>query len=220
MFQFLNLELLFLVISIFFSFLAYGIYYKSIFLKKSNPHLYSWLIWWIISITVWIIQFNENGWLWSINTFLVWFLCLWIAFLAFKKWDKNITLSDKIYLFLWILSIIIWIFTTNAIYSIIILILVDIFGFIPTFRKLFQNPYDENILPYFLSFLWYSFSILSLSNFTFITGWYVFLTAIFNLTLCFMVIYKRNIIEKLNNSISSNFQTRPILVESKKSKKL
>lgn len=191
----LKLSLWFL--SVIFSLFAYGIYYKSIFSKESNPHLYSWLIWGIISITIWVIQFNSDAWIWTINTLLVWFLCLWIAFLAFKKWDKNITFSDKIYLLLWILSIIMWIFIDNAIYSVILLIIVDIFWFIPTFRKLFQNPYDENILPYFLSFLGYSFSILSLLSFTFLTFWYVFLTAIFNLSLCIMVITRRNIKEKL-----------------------
>lgn len=191
MFQVFDFELLFSIISIVFSFLAYSVYYKSIFSWDTNPHIYSWFLWWIISITIWIIQISDWAWLWSLNTFFVWFLCLWIAFLAFKKWSNDITFSDKVYLLLWIVSILLWIFIDTPIYSVILLIIVDIFWFIPTFRKLFENPHDENVIPYFLSSLWYIFSILSLSNITFVTWWYVFLTAILNLGLYLMVILRR-----------------------------
>lgn len=191
MFDFFDWSVCFWIISVIFSFFAYSIYYKSIFSWETHPHLYSWLIWWIISVTIWVIQFNDNAWIWVINTFFVWFLCLWIAFLAMKKWDKDITISDKVYLWLGLLSILLWIFIQNPLYSVILLILVDIFWFIPTFRKLFKNPYGENVFPYFLSFLGYSFSILSLSNFSFITWGYVWLTALFNISLYFMVIMRR-----------------------------
>jgi len=186
-----DFSVFFSFISVFFSLIAYFIYYKSIISWDTNPHLYSWLLWGLITVTVWIIQVSDSAWIWSLNTFLVWFLCLWIAYLAYKKWDKDITLSDKIYLFLWIISIFLWIFIDNPFYSVILLILIDIFWFIPTFKKLFENPYKEDVLTYFLSFFWYWFSILSLQNFTFITCWYVFLTAIFNLSLFTMVLVRR-----------------------------
>lgn len=189
--NFLDIKIIFWFLALIFSGYSYYIYYKSIFDGHSKPHVFSWFLWWFISIVVWLIQFTHEWWLWVMNTLMVWVLCLWIAFLAYKKWDKDMSLSDKIFLWMWLISVALWIFVDIPLYSILILIAIDIFGFLPTFRKLYQKPYNEQVLAYLLASCWYSFSIFSLEEITFVTAWYVTCTAVFNLSLFFMVMVRR-----------------------------
>lgn len=193
----LDSKIVFWLISLIFTFLSYFIYYKSIFKGKSKPHIFSWFIWGLISTIICIIQIYDNAWIWAINTWFVALLCLWIAFLSFKKWEKEITKVDKISLGVGLLSIILWIFTKDPLYSVLLLIGIDLFWFIPTFFKSYKKPYEENGNAYFLASLGYWFSILAMSHISFLTVGFIIFTFVSNLLLSILIFYRRQIKAKV-----------------------
>ena len=73
-------------------------------------------------------------------------LCFSIAFLTYTKTGLDyISRSDWIFLTLALLAIPLWYVTDNALYAIILLSIIDVLGFIPTFKKAYNYPFDEQL---------------------------------------------------------------------------
>jgi len=65
-----------------------------------------------------------------------------------------------------------WQLTKNPLLAVVLLTLIDLFGFYPTFRHSWANPDDENIFSFFLFGITFLLSALALDNFTIITALY------------------------------------------------
>jgi len=96
---------------------------------------------------------NEGG----VGTFPVAFaalLCFAIAFLTYKKVGFDyITKSDWVFLTLALLTLPLWYITSDALYAIVLLSLIDVIGFIPTFKKAYKFPYEEQLTFFVLMFI-------------------------------------------------------------------
>jgi len=193
----LNADYLFLFISGIFTFLSYFIYFRSIIKWDTKPHIVSWFIWGLISFIIFSIQIYDNAWLWAFNIWLVAFLCFFIAFISFKKWSRKITKWDSFSLIFWLLSIILWIFTSNPFLSVVLLILVDIFWFIPTILKSIKKPFEETEIAFFLAWTWYLMSIFAMTNISFLTVWFVIVSCFFNFVLAFIIFYRKRALKSV-----------------------
>lgn len=182
---------LFLVLSGIATFFSYFIYFRSIIKWESKPHVISWFIWWLISFVIFSIQIYDNAWIWAFNIWFVAFLCFLIALISLKKWSTKINKADYISLAFWVLSIILWIFSNNPFFSVILLILVDIFWFIPTILKSIKNPFEETEIAYFLAWGWYLMSIFAMENISFLTVWFVIVSCFFNLFLASIIFFRK-----------------------------
>lgn len=182
---------LFLVLSGIATFFSYFIYFRSIIKWESKPHVISWFIWWLISFVIFSIQIYDNAWIWAFNIWFVAFLCFLIALISLKKWSTKINRADYISLAFWVLSIILWIFSNNPFFSVILLILVDIFWFIPTILKSIKKPFEETEVAYFLAWGWYLMSIFAMENISFLTVWFVIVSCFFNLFLASIIFFRK-----------------------------
>ncbi len=182
---------LFLVLSGIATFFSYFIYFRSIIKWESKPHVISWFIWWLISFVIFSIQIYDNAWIWAFNIWFVAFLCFLIALISLKKWSTKINKADYISLAFWVLSIILWIFSNNPFFSVILLILVDIFWFIPTILKSIKKPFEETEVAYFLAWVWYLMSIFAMENISFLTVWFVIVSCFFNLFLASIIFFRK-----------------------------
>jgi len=144
----------------------YTIYIKDILLNKTKPHIFTWLIGWISWLISFVIQFYEWAWLAAYITLLTSISCLIIASLSLTKWEKNITKTDKMALFVAIIAIILWILLENSLYSAIALVSIVIFWFYPTVRKSYYKPFEETMLNYTIASIKFSIWFLTLSAFT------------------------------------------------------
>lgn len=189
--QFFDAKILFWLFSLIFSFLSYFIYYRSILKWKSKPHILSWLIWWIISLVICLIQLYDGAWFWALNIGFIAIVCFWIVFLSYKKWERKITKQDKNTFILGLLAIVIWIFTNDPFFSVLLLIIIDVLWFVPTFTKSYKKPFEESWQSYWLASLGYFFSILAMSNLSFLTIGFVIVTLLCNAWLAIMIFYRR-----------------------------
>lgn len=146
------------------------IYYISTVVKgKTKPHMYTWLIWGIITIIAATGQITDHGGVGSYFTLIVAFNCFIIATLAFFKGEKNIAPTDKWCLGFCFLALLLWPITKIPLLSIVIVTLIDLTGFIPTIRKSYNKPHEENLISFSVYIITFSIGILALENYSFLT---------------------------------------------------
>jgi hypothetical protein len=201
----LDYKEIFWIISVALTFLWYYFYIKDIYFWKNRPHFFSWFIWWIITLFIYLIQISWNSWAGSWMVLFTTIITLIIAVISIFKWTKDITISDWISLLLWIIAISIWFFITWKIFSLVLLVLIDIFWYYPTFRKSFKNPFEENYMLYLLSIPKFWLAILALNEINLITSLYLFANFIILIFLVILIILRRKQLSKnyilINKSI-------------------
>ena len=137
-------------------------YFRNLFAGRAKPHTFSWLIWGILSAITFTAQVVSGGGpgAWIIGVAAT--LSLVVFVIAIFKGEKEITRLDKVSLASAALGILLWILTTNPLWSVIIVSIVDAVGYIPTFRKTFKQPYGETLALYFLSTISFVISLFAL----------------------------------------------------------
>ena len=123
-------------------------YFSNLFAGRTKPHAFSWLIWGILSaitFTAQIVSGTGPG-AWIIGVAAT--LSLAVFFIAIFRGEKEITTLDEISLISAALGIVLWIATTNPLWSVVIVSIVDAVGYVPTFRKTYRQPYGETLTLY------------------------------------------------------------------------
>ena len=144
-------------------------YVLTIFNGKTKPHFYTWFIWALISFVVGISQILNDAGFGGYYTLLVAFNCTVISLLAFFKSGIKAAKSDHICLILCIFATSLWPITSTPIFSVILLTMIDMAGFIPTARKSYNAPHEENIFTFSIHALTWSLSIVALKEYNSIT---------------------------------------------------
>lgn len=172
----------------------YFYYIKEIYKWENKPHLYSWLIWWTVLSIGFAIQLFNNWWYWSYVTLFEAFFCLSIVFISLKKWEKNITKWDKMSLIGAFIAIFFWLVLDQPIISVILIILIDFFWFLPTFRKSYIKPFEESISAYIAWAILFTLAIIWLQEYSFLTYAYPLAIIIFDSALVIMILIRRKIV--------------------------
>jgi hypothetical protein len=134
--------------AIFLVMLSYLPYLLAIYRGTNKPHLFSWLIWTLVTVVVVAAQLSGNAGPATLVTAMTCFLCALITFLAFRQGEKNITLTDWIMLIGSLSAIPMWIMTSDPLWSVVIVTIINAAAYIPTFRKAWVRPFEEHILMY------------------------------------------------------------------------
>lgn len=171
--------------------LSFFPYFRDIFLHKTKPHMYTWLIWSLLQGTSVFIMLYGNAGIGVLPFVIGTILCGSIFILSFKYGTKNITLIDKICLIGAIVALIFYIFLHDPVSSIILVALIDFIGFIPTFKKSYIEPNTETASTYIISAISSVLAIIALFNYSFITIFYP-ITLVLTDTICWLIIIKKN----------------------------
>ncbi len=167
-------------------------YFRDIFKRKTTPHTYSWLIWSILQITgVVAIIVGHGGYYGVLGIGIGALFCLSIFVLSFKYGTKNITAIDTFSFIGALLAIVIWIFTKNPLYSVVLISIIDFVGFIPTIRKGYEEPYTETMSTYLMASISDVFAILALSTFSLVTTLYLGTLVFSNALFVVILLYRR-----------------------------
>jgi hypothetical protein len=179
------------ILSILVSLTGTGIYISSILRKKTKPHLYTWLTWTILPAIGFFAQRHGQAGpgAWASGTGA--FASFIIVCLAFKYGEKHKTNSDRIALIVSLLAIIPWIVTKDPLGSVILISLIDLIAFFPTFRKSWSKPFQENLLNYTISALAMMLSLFAMHKFTLTTLLYPFAFVIGNFGFVLFCLWRR-----------------------------
>lgn len=180
------------VVAIALAFLAYIPYIRDVLSKKTKPHIYSWFLWGLLGLIVFALQVKGGGGPGAYVTLSSALMSLVIFVLALKNGDKDIKALDTVFLLLALIAIAIWIFAKQPLLSLILLILIEVFGFFPTYRKSWNKPYDETLSTWVINSFRYSMSLLALSAYNWLTLLYPLIWTIVIIIFTLMLILRRD----------------------------
>lgn len=186
------MNIYFWIASILVSIYVYWQYVPRILKWEIKPHAYSWLPWTIligIGFAIQVKNHEDIWWAWQLGFSAIG--CLSIFLLSLKYGEKNITRSDTLALISSLLLIIFWLWA-----KLILLCILDIVAFYPTWRKSYLKPYEENIRMYSLSSLKSFLSLFSLKNPIFVNWFYPVFLIFINWLFALYLIWRRKVIKK------------------------
>jgi hypothetical protein len=148
------------------------LYIVDIFRGNTKPHIYTWLIWAVLTVIGFLGQIHGGGGAGAWATGVTSVYTILVFFLSLRYGTPDITNFDKFCLALALLSIIPWVFTQNILLSVVLATLTDILGFLPTMRKTWNAPKSESLSSMYFDALKHGLSIASLQNYSIITWFY------------------------------------------------
>jgi hypothetical protein len=170
---------------------GYFYYFKDIFAGKTKPHAFTWLVWAFLTAIAYVGQVSDNAGAGAWITLVTAIASFIICFLALKKGEKDITRSDWISLLGAGFALLLWFLTSNPLYAIILITLIDFLGFLPTIRKSISKPFEETLITYLLSGLKFVIAIAAIDHYSLITTLYPASLVFANLLFVILLIVKR-----------------------------
>jgi hypothetical protein len=142
-------------------------YVRSIVRGETRPHVLSWLIWSIVTFTVFFAQLSDGA---GIGAWPIGLSALITSYVALLSWmkrsDLSITPLDWACLLVALLAVPIWLITSNPLWAVLILTVIDLVGFGPTVRKAYAKPHDERIWFFLLGALRNALAITALEHYS------------------------------------------------------
>ena len=188
---------IFAAVSIVLTFVAFIPYIRSVRTGETIPHVFSWFIWGLSTLIVFLAQMADGGGIGAWCMGLSGILTFYIAWMAWRRASRiAITRSDWTFFILAILSIPLWYFTHSPFWAVVILTTVDTLGFGPTFRKAYHKPYEEQLFLYVIMTVRNLVSIPALEHYSWTT---IFFPAVLSVTCALfiaMTLMRRAVIPK------------------------
>lgn len=180
-------------IAIIITLVAFLPYIRLILKNEICPHVFSWIIWGITTFVVFLAQLEDKAGVgaWPIGVSGT--ITILIAILAFfKRGDISITKTDWVFFLAAISSLPFWYFSSDPLWAVVILTIVDVLGFGPTFRKAYDDPYSESVLFFSLFTIRNIISIAALENYSTTTLLFPTLVSATCLLLILMIFFRRS----------------------------
>lgn len=121
-------------------------YFRGILAGRLKPHVFTWLIWAIVTVVVFIAQYQAHGGAgaWAIGFSAA--LTVGVLVIAtLKRADTAIHRIDWLFLLAALAGLALWQLTDDPVWTVAVLTGVDLLGFGPTVRKAYHQPHSESI---------------------------------------------------------------------------
>lgn len=192
----MEFKLIFGLLSSFLAIVCCIPYLKDIVKRKTEPHMYSWLVWTILQGVGVAAQLKDGAGYgaWALGIGAV--FCFVIFILSFKYGTKNISRFDLFCLISSVGAIGIYIFINDPIWATIVVAVVDFVGFLPTFRKGFEEPFTETVSTFIMSGIANLLSIIALQHYSVTTVLYLGSLFFTNSSFSTMILLRRKLLKK------------------------
>jgi len=176
--------------------LGYGLYFRSIFRGETRPHLFTWLIYFLIDIIVFAAQIMKGAGpgAWTTLTGVIGSLC--VSFIALRLGEKHITKTDWISFIAALCAIVLWQTTNNPLIAIVIAATINFLAIFPTLRKSYSNPYQESISIWVVDIMRFGLGITALVSLNWTTALFPSAVITANVLLVGMILIRRHILTR------------------------
>ncbi len=166
-------------------------YIYDIFLQKTKPERASWFIWLVLMSIAFFSQYAEGATdsLWLTGGQLVGVLLVFI--LSIKYGIGGLTKRDISALFFSMIGLLIWFITKNAVYALVIVVIIDAIGIWLTVLKTYEEPGTETLSTWVMSGTASFFGALSIGTFNFILLLYPLYLLLANLSVAGTIVLRR-----------------------------
>ncbi len=190
----------FAILSVIICLFAFYQYIRDIFLRRTEPHVYTWFIWIITQGTAFAGILYGKGELGSVGLGVSMALVVFVFILSLKYGTKNITTFDTALLAATLLAIFVWWQLNNITLAVIMVSLIDALIYIPTFRKSWEEPWSETISSWLLFNGANIANIAALNKYNFLTLVYLITIIICNFILIAICVFRRRKISNPEHS--------------------
>ena len=171
---------------------GYAFYIRGIIAGEVKPHAFSWTIWGILTAVAFFAQVSAGA---GPGAWVTGFTALmsfgFVAVGLGVSSRRLITPTDGVFFAAALAAIPLWYFSGNALWSVVLITVVDAVAFVPTFRKAYADPRTESSMTYALSGLKFVFGIVALSEITLTTALYPASLVLMNGAFVVMVLLRR-----------------------------
>ncbi len=171
-------------------------YFRDMFSRKTQPHIYTWLVWVLTQGTAAVAVWYGGG---SWGALDLTFATLFVAgvfLFSFKYGTKNITKSDTIVLVAALCAILVWWQLNNPSLSVIMVSVIDVVGYVPTLRKSYQEPWSETLVAWVAGTVANVFAVIALSEYNLLTMTYLISITFANLVLISLCFFRRKLVPR------------------------
>lgn len=179
------------IIAIIIGFIGYIPYLYDMFRGRTKPHIFTWTIWVLLEFTSFGIQIKNGAGAGSWVTFFSALVALIVVIYAFKYRNLTISKIDWVCFMGAIISLILWLLFNQPLVAVILLVLTDLFAFIPTFRKTWDLPRDETLFEYAMASLKFIVAFFAFSSFSIVMVMYPAYLIVANTTFVIFTIIRR-----------------------------
>ena len=177
------------------TFIAFFPYIHSILKGKTKPHVFSWVIWGSTTFVVFLAQLADKGGAGAWPIGVSGLITIYVAFLAYiKKSDSTISRTDWMFFIAAMSSLPLWYLTSDPLWAVVVLTLVDMTGFAPSFRKAYIYPFEEQLTFFVIMAVRNLVSILALAHYSLTTVLFPLIIAIACLVFVLMLTYRRRVL--------------------------
>ncbi len=175
---------------------AFFPYLRDTFSLKTKPHAYTWLIWAITQGTAVLgIWYGGGGW-GALNLTVGTLFVIAVFLFSLNYGTKNITKTDTAILIAALSAILVWWQLDQPLISVIMVSAIDVIGYIPSFRKSYQEPWSETLVSWMLFSVSNIFAILALKEYNLLTVTYLTAITSANIALFLVCYFRRRLIPK------------------------
>lgn len=192
----LDIKSIFGIVAAVITLVAFFPYIRDLLQGRTQPHIYTWLIWAITQSTaVAGIWYGGGGWgAVNLTTSTVFVFVIFI--LSFKYGTRNITAFDTVTFIAALGAIFVWWGLKNPVLAVLLVTAIDIAGYLPTFRKSLEEPWSETVATWAAFVVGNILSIFALDAFNILTLTYIVTIIVANLIVVAICLTRRRSVPK------------------------
>jgi hypothetical protein len=168
--------------------IPYGL---AIYRRTVRPHLFTWLIWSIVTIIAAAGQFVAGAGPSAWCTAAIAVTCGLIFTASIYRGDKSWTRSDWLFLWAALSAIPLWVLTNDPTLAVCLVTLIELAGLGPTVRKSIRDPWGESLTYFILCVVKYALAILALTKWTVAVAFYPFVNIVASVGICTLMMVQR-----------------------------
>ncbi|KVD82574.1 hypothetical protein WS63_30420 [Burkholderia stagnalis] len=171
--------------------IPYGL---AIFRRAVRPHLFTWLIWSVVTAIAaagqWAAGAGPSAWC----TAAIAATCFLTFVASIFRGERGWTLSDWVFLGAALSAIPVWVLTQDPTASICLVMLIELAGLGPTVRKTFRDPWSESLVYFALCVVKYALAVLALRTWSVAVAFYPIVNIAASVGVCMLMIVRRRVL--------------------------
>jgi len=182
--------------AVFFTLLSMVPYIVMTVKGRNRPHIFSWIIWFLLTLIAFAIQYNGGAGAGAWATAMTALCCFSIIVVSIKNGEKRITRLDWVSFVLALSILPLWMLTENATLAAIFLVMIDGLGYVPTIRKAWHRPQEEMAYIHAVTNIKHVFSLFAMRIVSVPTVLYPLCLLVFNGVLVAIILGRRAVLAR------------------------
>lgn len=166
-------------------------YALAILRRAVHPHLFTWLIWSIVTTIAAAGQFVAGAGPSAWCTAAIAVTCILIFVASIYRGERSWTKADWMFLGAALLAIPLWILTEDPTLSVCLVTVIELAGLGPTVRKTVRDPWGESLVYFVLCVVKYALALLALRQWTVAVAFYPVANIMASAGICLVMAVQR-----------------------------